>query len=132
MNIQTYIQQVGIEKASSALGVSIPAIKHYRNGIRKVSPSKVLATCKATGWTVTPHELRPDLYPNPTDGLPAGEAAHLIASGAIKPISSGRHTQFSGGGCLYSAAEEERRRKERRLTERRDHERREDERRQAS
>ncbi|MBL2607392.1 Cro/Cl family transcriptional regulator, partial [Klebsiella pneumoniae] len=21
-------------------------------------------------WQVTPHELRPDLYPNPTDGLP--------------------------------------------------------------
>ncbi|WP_449262842.1 transcriptional regulator [Escherichia coli] len=28
----------------------------------------------ATG--VTPHELRPDLYPNPTDGLPAGDKAN--------------------------------------------------------
>ncbi|MCV5295753.1 hypothetical protein OFC42_28600, partial [Escherichia coli] len=21
-------------------------------------------------WSVTPHELRPDIYPNPNDGLP--------------------------------------------------------------
>jgi len=25
----------------------------------------------ARDWEVTPHELRPDIYPNPTDGLPA-------------------------------------------------------------
>lgn len=129
MNIQTYIQQVGIEKASSTLGVSVPAIKHYRNGIRKVSPSKVLAICKATGWTVTPHELRPDLYPNPTDGLPAGKVADLIGSGAIKPIVAERYTQFSGGGSLYSVSEQERRREERRQAERREQERRDGERR---
>ncbi len=29
----------------------------------------VLPVYRATG--VTPHELRPDLHPNPTDGLPA-------------------------------------------------------------
>ncbi|ACI38640.1 hypothetical protein ECEC1846_1140 [Escherichia coli EC1846] len=23
-------------------------------------------------WEVTPHEIRPDIYPNPTDGLPVG------------------------------------------------------------
>ncbi|MFN2843388.1 Rha family transcriptional regulator, partial [Escherichia coli] len=28
----------------------------------------VLQVFNATG--VTPHELRPDLYPNPTDGIP--------------------------------------------------------------
>jgi len=101
MNIQTYIQQVGIEKASLTLGVSVPAIKHYRNGIRKVSPSKVLATCKATGWTVTPHELRPDLYPNPTDGIPIELSADFLDRRSA-----------------------ERRTAERREQERRDHERR--------
>ncbi|EJP7019728.1 transcriptional regulator, partial [Escherichia coli] len=25
---------------------------------------------------VTPHELRPDIYPNPTDGLPVGFKAN--------------------------------------------------------
>lgn len=26
---------------------------------------------EAVEWQVTPHDLRPDLYPNPTDALPA-------------------------------------------------------------
>ncbi len=36
-----------------------------------VPSSRVIQIYKATG--VTPHELRPDLYPNPTDGLPKQE-----------------------------------------------------------
>ena len=28
-----------------------------------------------TGWRFTPHQLRPDLYPNAADGLPPAEAA---------------------------------------------------------
>ncbi|MBL1626970.1 Cro/Cl family transcriptional regulator, partial [Klebsiella pneumoniae] len=31
---------------------------------------EVLNACRVLDWQVTPHELRPDLYPNPTDGLP--------------------------------------------------------------
>lgn len=45
---------------------------------RQVPASKALAVAKATRWQISPHELRPDIYPNPTDGLPAdksGEAA---------------------------------------------------------
>ncbi|MCK5866678.1 MAG: helix-turn-helix domain-containing protein [Marinobacter adhaerens] len=79
MNIQTYIQQVGPEVAAKTLGVSVSAIKHYRNGIRRIAPWNVISTCAATGWKVTPHEARPDIYPNSTDGLPPpdnpGEAA---------------------------------------------------------
>ena len=30
----------------------------------------VLAISSATAWTYRPHDLRPDLYPNPTDALP--------------------------------------------------------------
>lgn len=79
MNIKTYIQQVGLEVAAKTLGVSVPAVKHYRNGIRRIAPSNVISICAATGWKVTPHEARPDIYPNPTDGLPPpdrpGEAA---------------------------------------------------------
>jgi DNA-binding transcriptional regulator YdaS (Cro superfamily) len=36
----------------------------------KVPGELVLKVSKALEWKVTPHELRPDLYPNPTDGLP--------------------------------------------------------------
>lgn len=31
---------------------------------------RVLGIAEATGWAVTPHQLRPDLYPHPDDGLP--------------------------------------------------------------
>ncbi|UDL04002.1 helix-turn-helix domain-containing protein [Marinobacter sp. CA1] len=44
------------------------------NGIRPISPKRVLAICEGSRWQVTPHELRPDIYPNPTDGLPAGSS----------------------------------------------------------
>ncbi|EKD5652588.1 helix-turn-helix domain-containing protein [Enterobacter ludwigii] len=59
-------------KLSSALGVTSMSISHWKNrdqGI--VPPSYIFPIFKMTG--VTPHELRPDLYPNPTDGLPKQE-----------------------------------------------------------
>ena len=31
---------------------------------------KVIPVSEATGWQVTPNQLRPDLYPHPHDGLP--------------------------------------------------------------
>jgi DNA-binding transcriptional regulator YdaS (Cro superfamily) len=30
----------------------------------------VIKACAAVNWQVTPHELRPDIYPHPDDGLP--------------------------------------------------------------
>lgn len=30
----------------------------------------VIKACKSVDWKVTPHELRPDIYPHPHDGLP--------------------------------------------------------------
>ncbi|MGN8238636.1 transcriptional regulator [Enterobacter soli] len=39
----------------------------------KIPGELVLKVSKVVNWQVTPHELRPDLYPNPTDGLPAEE-----------------------------------------------------------
>lgn len=36
----------------------------------KVSAEFVVSVSQATGWLVTPHELRPDIYPHPHDGLP--------------------------------------------------------------
>ncbi|EEV1230119.1 YdaS family helix-turn-helix protein [Escherichia coli] len=41
-------------------------------GRSQLSPEKVLRIAEATNFEVTPHELRPDIYPNPTDGLPVG------------------------------------------------------------
>lgn len=37
----------------------------------RVSPEYVLGVARAVDFQVTPHQLRPDLYPNPSDGLPS-------------------------------------------------------------
>lgn len=67
-----------INKAGTAsrlaelLTVSPMTVSHWRNRYEGVVPAdRVLPIFTATG--VTPHELRPDLYPNPTDGLPKQE-----------------------------------------------------------
>ncbi len=36
----------------------------------QVASTEVLNACRVLDWQVTPHKLRPDLYPYPTDGLP--------------------------------------------------------------
>ncbi|POZ15043.1 helix-turn-helix domain-containing protein [Enterobacter sp. RHB15-C17] len=65
--IENAILRSGSASALGALiGVSKMAVSLWRrNGI---PAERVLPIFTATG--VTPHELRPDLYPNPTDGLP--------------------------------------------------------------
>lgn len=35
-----------------------------------VPPPRVIDVARAVDFQVTPHELRPDLYPHPEDGLP--------------------------------------------------------------
>ncbi|HFF8985351.1 transcriptional regulator [Serratia marcescens] len=56
-------------KLAGQLGISSMAVSHWKNRYKGVIPSDhVLPIFNLTG--VTPHELRPDLYPNPTDGLP--------------------------------------------------------------
>lgn len=52
-------------KLGQALGVSRMAVCLWKQ--KGVPADRVLAILNSTG--VTPHELRPDLYPNPTDGL---------------------------------------------------------------
>ncbi|EQC1054363.1 transcriptional regulator [Providencia rettgeri] len=39
----------------------------FKNG---VPAQKVLSLCECLGWDITPHEVAPDIYPNPYDGLP--------------------------------------------------------------
>lgn len=44
--------------------------KQAAGGWKRIPADRVLAVARATHWQVTPHALRPDIYPNPTDGLP--------------------------------------------------------------
>lgn len=52
---------------------------HVWNWLRRdggrVPPERVIAVSAAVGFQVRPHDLRPDIYPNPTDGLPPELAA---------------------------------------------------------
>lgn len=38
----------------------------------KVPAARVIQLCELMEWSITPHELRPDIYPKTTDGLPVG------------------------------------------------------------
>jgi len=61
------------EKFAALLGGSIKQ-SHVSWWINKrddeVPSEHVLAASRITGWRFTPHDLRPDIYPNPTDALP--------------------------------------------------------------
>ena len=49
----------------------------------EVPPAEyVLAIAEATAWTFCPHDLRPDIYPNPADALPPSVAAERLARAA--------------------------------------------------
>lgn len=49
-------------------GVHPMSINHWVN--RGLPADRVLDVAAATDWAVTPHELAPELYPHPEDGLP--------------------------------------------------------------
>ncbi|HIB4694359.1 TPA: transcriptional regulator [Klebsiella pneumoniae] len=68
--MENAIRRSGSARALGALiGVSKMAVSLWRR--KGVPAERVLPVFEVTG--VTPHELRPDLYPNPTDGLPKQE-----------------------------------------------------------
>lgn len=48
-------------------------------GRRGIPAERVLDICRLTEWRITPHQLRPDIYPNPDDGLP------------LEPVEEGTH-----------------------------------------
>ncbi len=84
MNFEKAIQLAGSQSAMArAIGVKPAHVWNWLN-INKgvVPPQHAIPIAKATDWQVTPHELRPDIYPNPTDGLPSGAEPQPMAAGA--------------------------------------------------
>jgi len=62
------IKLVGSQSAlARAFGLRPQAVQQWA----AAPPDKVLKISEATGWRVSPHQLRPDLYPHPDDGLPS-------------------------------------------------------------
>jgi len=69
MSMETLITHCGgVTKTAKLIAVAQPVVSHWRQ--RGIPADRVLSVARATGWKVTPHQLRPDIYPNPTDGLP--------------------------------------------------------------
>lgn len=56
-----------------------PQVIHGWRKAGQVPPDRVLEVSSAVSFKVTPHELRPDLYPHPEDGLPAELRAKAAA-----------------------------------------------------
>ena len=68
MDIKTTTKGLRVRQIADACGVSVQAVyKWEKVGI--IPAEYVLAGCEVAGWQVTPHELRPDIYPNPFDGM---------------------------------------------------------------
>lgn len=59
----------GLSRFADALGTTMQRVGNWRSRGR-VPADVVLRVAAATDWQVTPHDLRPDIYPNPDDGLP--------------------------------------------------------------
>lgn len=55
-------------EAAREQGVSREAVRKWvRDG---VPAERVIDFCEKAGWKTTPHALRPDIYPNPSDAIP--------------------------------------------------------------
>jgi DNA-binding transcriptional regulator YdaS (Cro superfamily) len=71
MNAMTEaISLVGLGAIARGLGISHQAVRKYET--TRVPAERVIEVAMLTGWKVTPHQLRPDLYPLPSDALLAG------------------------------------------------------------
>lgn len=75
--LEKIVQLVGGQLAlAEKLSIENKSIKqaHVWGWLNKtklgVPAEQVLNLCKSVDWKVTPHQLRPDIYPHPDDGLP--------------------------------------------------------------
>ncbi|AXD33652.1 helix-turn-helix domain-containing protein [Salmonella enterica subsp. enterica serovar Shubra] len=60
---------ISLAEIGEHFGISGQAVgKWFLKG--SIPPERVLPLCVLLNWSVTPHELRPDIYPNPNDYLP--------------------------------------------------------------
>lgn len=68
----------GPSAVADAIGVTKQAVSLWR----KVPNRRVLEVCRFCNFAVTPHQFRPDLYPNPTDALPVESGDVALSASA--------------------------------------------------
>lgn len=78
MKLNEYLKKNGISQRQFGIsvGVSQGMVSHVITGRAKPTGENILLWCELTRWSVTPHEINPDAYPNPTDGLPVEDQAN--------------------------------------------------------
>jgi DNA-binding transcriptional regulator YdaS (Cro superfamily) len=94
MNLETYLSSSGETQAEFAekAGLTQGAISHLIKKARNASSETCRLIGIATSWQVSPHDLRPDMYPNPWDGLPV-ELAMQMVSGNQNPYKTSGNPQ---------------------------------------
>ncbi|EAM8673184.1 transcriptional regulator [Salmonella enterica] len=77
MKLEKYLTLKKIKQQDFAItvGKTQGYISRIANETCKLKGDEVIKWAAATNYAVTPHDLRPDLYPNPNDGLPETKAA---------------------------------------------------------
>lgn len=77
MKLKTYLKTSGVRQQAFAVlvGRTQGYVSRVASGECLLGAATALKWAAATEFQVTPHDLRPDLYPNPKDGIPDRTAA---------------------------------------------------------
>lgn len=69
MQLTEFLKTTTQKKFAASLNITQALVSRWNQG-GQVSAELVLPVSEKTNWQVTPHDLRPDLYPHPHDGMP--------------------------------------------------------------
>lgn len=70
MTLSEYLKSTGVTQKELAERLGCTQAMISKIVLGKCPAETVLSLSEAVNWQVTPHDLRPDLYPHPQDGLP--------------------------------------------------------------
>lgn len=82
MKLKDYLKEMRITQGEFAVivGRSQALVSRIVSGVLLPGSDTTLIVAKATDYAVTPHELNPNIYPNPTDGLPQEQDGSTVAA----------------------------------------------------
>jgi len=69
MEIEEITKGLKVRRVADVCGISVQAVYKWEK-VGVIPPEHVLAICEEAQWKVSPHDLRPDIYPHPSDGMP--------------------------------------------------------------
>lgn len=77
MDLKNYLKTSGVRQQDFALlvGESQGYVSRVASGKCLLGAATALKWAAATGYQVTPHDLLPNIYRKPTDGIPEQNAA---------------------------------------------------------